>query len=127
MPSFPPVLPAAQPFRRPLRPLPGWRVLGLGCALLVAMLSLAGASDLLHAHVHGHDEAHEHEAPAAEHACAITLFAHGAESPVDHAAFAVAPEETAVTTLRLAAVTAPAVVDRPLRPGRDPPAARTIA
>lgn len=116
---------------RPLRPLLGWRVLGLGCALLVALLSLASASDLLHDHVHGHDHAHAHDShhdshherdePVAEHACAITLFAHGAENPSGQATFNVAPGERAVTTLRLAQVATPEIVDRPRRPGRDPP------
>lgn len=115
IPSFHAVLPF-RPMLRSLRPLTGWRWIGLGCALVVGMLSFAGASELLHDHVH-------EDAATPEHTCAITLFAHGVENPDAAATFVLAPEEVVVTSLRLLAVVAPPVVDRPRRPGRDPPSA----
>lgn len=83
---------------------------------MVGLLGLAGASELLH------DEVHEHE-HTAEHSCAITLFAQGVEPAVTGAAPVLRPDERVTETLRLAAAVAPAALDRPLRPGRDPPQA----
>lgn len=96
--------------------MPGWRWLGLCCALMIGLLSLAGASELLHDHVHD-------GADTPEHACAIELFSHGVENPDATARLAVAPEDVVVSPLRLTAAVAPAAVDLPLRPGRDPPTA----
>lgn len=107
-------MPAATSHPRPFRLPTGWRLVGLGCALLVGMLSLAGASELLHDHVHEHER-------SAEHSCAITLFAHGVEPAATAATPVLCPDETVVATLRLAAAVAPPAADRPLRPGRDPP------
>lgn len=96
--------------------MPGWRWLGLCCALMVGLLSLAGASELLHDHVHD-------GADTPEHACAIELYAHGVDNPDGTALLKIARDDVVVEPLRLAAAAAPAAVDLPLRPGRDPPAA----
>ena len=99
---------------RLLSPLLG-RLLAGGCAALVVLLAVLAASPALHEWLH-------HDAGAAAHECAVTLFQHGA----DPAVAAVAVVATAWTVVALAAVasTGPDLERRRywLPPGNAPPA-----
>lgn len=86
-------------------------------ALLAAMvwaLGVFGASPDLHAALHGHGEVDAHE-------CAVTLFAHGADS------LGTAPEVTLVFSERVLGRVAPAIShewnapEHRLRPACGPP------
>jgi hypothetical protein len=99
---------------RQLPPLFG-RLLAGGCAALVVQLAVLAASPTLHEWLH-------HDAGAADHECAITLFQHGADAAV--AAIAVAATVWTVVALVVAASANPDL-DRGrywLPPGNAPPA-----
>ncbi|HTZ21056.1 MAG TPA: hypothetical protein VMC06_09260 [Opitutaceae bacterium] len=73
----------SRPSRQPSLPHRLTAVLGIA---LVLLLNVLVASPQLHAWLHGHEPAAEHNDPghapvgSADHECAVTLFAHGATS-----------------------------------------------
>jgi hypothetical protein len=91
------------------------RLLAGGCAALVVLLAVLAASPALHEWLH-------HDAGAADHECAVTLFQHGADAAV--AAIALAATAWTVIALVVATPTGPDL-DRShywLPPGNAPPA-----
>lgn len=97
-----------------LRPLRFMRGIAALCALAVWLLGVLAASPDLHGHVH-------EDAPAPQHACAVTLFQHGAENPLEFTALSLAPVELVVATLAPADAIARPIADLRLHPGRGPP------
>lgn len=97
-----------------LRPPRFTRGIAALCALAVWLVGVLAVSPDLHCHVH-------EDAPAPQHACAVTLFQHGAENPLEFAALSLAPAELAVATLAPADAIARPIADLRLQPGRGPP------
>ena len=97
-----------------LRPFRFARGIAALCALAVWLLGVLAMSPELHGHVHD-DAAEPH------HECAVTLFQHGAESPLTFSGLSLAPAETAIATLAPIDLIARAAADVRLQPGRGPP------
>jgi hypothetical protein len=91
------------------------QLLAGGCAALVVLLAVLAASPGLHERLH-------HDAGAADHECAITLFLHGVDEAV--AAIAVAAVVWMVVALVVIAPIGPDLDRRLywLPPGNAPPA-----
>jgi hypothetical protein len=91
------------------------RLLAGGCAALVVLLAVLAASPALHQWLH-------HDAGAADHDCAVTLFQHGAGAAA--AAIAVAATVWTVVALAIIAPLGPDLDRRRywLPPGNAPPA-----
>lgn len=115
---------------RPAHPLR--RLLAAGCAALVLALTLASVSPAAHAWLHQDEPAHacrDHPkakpAPhAADHNCAVVLFAHGLDLPVGPVAL-LPPASLPRTFAHSGTVELFLVSPRYLRqPERGPPAAR---
>jgi len=102
-------------------------VLALGCAIAIWLLGIAAYSPQLHASVHGHPEhaegcSHEGGPASPDHACAITLFQHGVETPLS--AVFVRSEPASNRTLAISwseSIPRPAA-DLRLHSGQAPPA-----
>jgi hypothetical protein len=118
--------------RQLCRSLPAWplRLVALGCAVLVGLLSLAAVSPEIHAALHGHPaEQGEHAGhrdhqgnPAASgHSCAVTLFSQGFESGCTPLLILGAPEPLFTDVIALADQVARAARAAQLPPGRGPP------
>lgn len=98
----------------PETPRPALRWLAAMCAAMVFLLGLLAASPELHARVHN-DADHE------GHACAVTLFSHGADPAAIGVDCVVAPMAPVfVALVPEAPREVQSVVDR-LMPGRGPP------
>lgn len=95
-----------------------WRLTALLAAGLVSLLGLMAASPELHAQAHCADC----DPQPAEHVCAVTLFAHGAENPAEFAPLLSAPRRLVVAGLQVADTPPLRAVDVRLPSGRDPPA-----
>lgn len=103
------------------------RATALVAALCVLMLTVFAASPTLHAGLHDHEEGvtHHHSAPVGdvEHACAVTLFAHGATALLVFCLLVLARPSVAGLILRATDTIAVAHPRYWLVPSHAPPAA----
>lgn len=97
-----------------LRPLRFTRGVAALCAFAVWLLGVLAISPDAHGHVH-EDSATPH------HECAVTLFQHGAENPLEFTTLSIAPVDHAVAALAPVDEFARAAADLRLQPGRGPP------
>lgn len=102
----------------PVLPRLRWRLTALLAVGLVGLLGLLAASPELHAQA----DCADCDPPPAEHVCAVTLFAQGAENPAETAPLLPAPRRLVVAGLQVADTAPPRAVDVRLPSGRDPPA-----
>lgn len=110
-------------FRRSLFAWP-LRLVALGCALLVGLLSFAAVSPEIHAALHGeHAEHGKQPSNQAEpaHSCAVTFFSQGIESGLTGAVVLSVPELVITDVIALADQVARAARAVQLPPGRGPP------